>query len=243
MLTQKDLMEIVTHALGGASSDCTLPHERIVNIAGQHLYNMHAWRWRERPPVDLHFVSGQSYLDLPIDLGQIRAYALNGLTQDFSFTTVQQIADLRDHSITPTGFHWWGTIVQPSQPHPSMPMPPKRIELFPTPIEANVNDVLTLWYRATWVPLHEPSDAANIPNEAEPLLVELARAFAEGFIEERDRTVSVRVAEVTHGPIATALRQMDSTAQPNYGPLRGGAVRLRQGSDLGYLPYTAPTLS
>lgn len=242
-LTFSQLKSIASRVLGKATSDSDLPHSTIVNAAGVQLYNMCSWQFRERDPVSLSFVADQDHVELPADFGKVTAYALNGLTQDFSFTTPQIIANYRDHAIVPTGFHWWGAIVQPRQASQTQVVPPKRVQLYPTPTSGDTVNLLKMWYMAKWWTLVDDDHIAAIPEFIEPLLISLVHAFALAWIDDQIASPAIRVQEIKNSGLYSDAVDEDGTMQPDYGTPRRGAATERDVARLGYLPYEAPSIA
>ena len=217
-LTAKQLKDHVSHALGGTVSS-QLSDIDIVNEAGRHMFNT-AWNFRQRPPADVAFTSNLAHADLPSDFGEmVAANMKDGLIQTFTFTT---FADLLHRRRTNTGAtsHYWIAISHPIPEDESAEMPPPRLELYPTPTSG---DEITLSYRARWRVLKEDSDVAAIPDFVDSSLVALVRAFALGYEEEG---LEVRVSEVERGPLWQRALEKDGIIQPDYGPLRNGALSM-----------------
>lgn len=67
------------HALGGAP-DSRLDLLDVFNKALRTLFTMHDWKWRNRPPLGVDFVQGQSFIPLPVDLGELIEVQVPNLT-------------------------------------------------------------------------------------------------------------------------------------------------------------------
>ena len=76
-------------------------------------------------------------------------------------------------------------------------------------------------YRSKWVELVTDSDNAMVPDYAESALIALVRAFALGYEEEG---LEQRLGEVEGGVMYLRLKEKDGLIQPEYGPLRNGAL-------------------
>jgi len=111
-LTASILKGHVQHALGGTVAS-QLSEIGIVNEAGRHMYNT-PWKFRERPPTDIAFVSSQAYAELPGDFGEmIAANMKDGLVKSFSFTTFDDLVQRRSTNTGVTS-HYWIAISHPA---------------------------------------------------------------------------------------------------------------------------------
>jgi len=228
-------MAIIGEVLASQTSVATgTSHSAILNNAGRYMYSMHAWNWRQRFQ-DVAWVAGQSYVDLTggsdIEIAHGEA---NSLTETFSFPSQQELARLRGDNLTPVGFHTWGVLRRVDD------QANLRIELHPTPTAAKAS-ALTIWYREGWTAATEGTDGTvpDMPDYMEGLLMEVVRAFALGYWDEQVKTLTPRLAEIANGPIMKQCRRIDAVQQPDYGPLGIGAIQGTTRDSLGYLPYTA----
>ena len=101
--------------------------------------------------------------------------------------------------------------------------PQIRLEIYPTP-SSTTTEALTLYYRAGWARVYDDRKAIQIPAYVEPLYIELLRAFARGYEEEDQASLSERISEVWRGPLFAVSVDRDASVQPDYGPLRNGAA-------------------
>jgi hypothetical protein len=217
-LTASQLKDHISHALGGSVSS-QLSSIGIINEAGRHMFNT-PWNFRQRPPLDVTFVSSQAYADLPNDFGEmVSANMKDGLVQTFTFTTFDDLLHRRRTNTGATS-HYWIAISYPTSEDTTAEMPPPRLELYPTP---SSSDEITIAYRARWRELVSDDDVAAIPDFADSTLVALVRAFALGYEEEG---LEIRVAEVEMGPLWQRSLEKDGIIQPDYGPLRNGALSM-----------------
>lgn len=199
-----------------------LPVATIINSAGQHLFNMHPWNFREGGRVNLTFSADQSFVTLPVDFAGVTGYSMSSTTQDFELTTPQVIAELIDSNVTATGYKFWGAIVQPPPDALTSAMPPQQLDIYPTP---SSNATLRLYYRRGWAVLSSNTHIAQIPVYCEPLLIELVKAFSLGHWEDADNFgVITNVSLVEQSSIAHAAFLADGMLQSDYGPLEGGAI-------------------
>lgn len=215
-LTLAQLKAKARHAIAGIPS-AAIDETETVNEAGRYLYQCHDWNFRQRPPVEVSFVDGQSYVDLPAECGEITAIALNGLTKDIQWTTPQTLAEMRDIGLTPAGFVYWATITKPVDDDVKA-----RLELYPTP----GTGTLSIWYLADWMDLSQDTDIAAVRPFVEALLVQYCRAFLAGYEEHDTATLGQRLAEIEASPLFKNAKRRDAMEQPDYGPIRNGAAEV-----------------
>ena len=98
-----------------------------------------------------------------------------------------------------------------------------RLELYPTP-STTTTEALTLYYRAGWSRVYDDRKPLQMPAYIEPLYIELLRAFARGYEEEDQGSLSTRLNEIMKGAIFAISVDRDSSVQPDYGPIRNGAA-------------------
>lgn len=217
-------LQSVIQAVCGASVPTGIDETMIMNSAGNHLFNMHPWNFKEGGSVNLSFVPDRDWVELPVDCDGITAYAMSSSLQCFEFTTPQEIAELRDSSVTSSGYKYWGAVVQPPSDVITQALPAKRIDLYPTP---SSSATLKIWYRRGWATLASGS-IAQIPQFAEPLLIELVKAFALGHWAGLGAKPNFGVYEnlqaIQDSPLFHACALNDGLAQPDYGLLVGGAT-------------------
>jgi hypothetical protein len=157
---------------------------------------------------------------MPSDFGEIvSANMKDGLVQTFSFTTFDDLLHRRRTNTGATS-HYWIAISHPIPEDDSAEIPPPRLELYPTP---TTGDEISIAYRARWRELVNDTDVAAIPDYVESAFVALVRAFALGYEEEG---LEVRVAEVEMGPVFIRALEKDGLIQPDYGPIRNGALSM-----------------
>ena len=215
-ITLATLKQHVQHALGGSVAS-QLDEATIINEAGRHMF-MTPWKFRERPPATITTVASQDYIDLPADFGEMIAMNMaDGLVRSFTFTT---FGDLVQRRATDTGVtnHYWVAISHPPPADEGNTQPAPRMELYPTPTTGE--GIITV-YRAKWAELTADADNAVVPDYAESALIALVRAFALGYEEEG---LEQRLGEVEGGVMYLRLKEKDGLIQPEYGPLRNGAL-------------------
>jgi len=217
-LTNQSLILRIQAALGDSPS-AEIDVKDIINEAGQHLYSMRQWTFRERPPADLAFIEDQPWVRLPADFGELVAFALDGTSSDFQFQTPQVIADLRSESVSLSSHRYWGSIVYPGVMTQGGDFEGPRIELYPTP--GDENSVLRVWYLADWPDIQLNDDPAPIPPYAVTLLTEIARAIAFGYEEPEEGGVADRLSRIELSPFFQVVLRRDSMTQSDYGHLEG----------------------
>ena len=77
MVTLSDVKEFIGTIRKEGAISTGYDAARIANDAGLHLYAMYPWRFREAATT-LTLTKDQPHEDLPADLGEITAWALNG---------------------------------------------------------------------------------------------------------------------------------------------------------------------
>ena len=228
------LKNFVKRALEDSATESAVTHTIIVNDMGTYLFSMHAWAFRLRPPVLLDLVADQPYIELPRDCAEMIAYRLNGLTQDIHFTAPQQLATFRDRSLLPVGFRYYMALVHPTQEIAEIKPDPPRLEIYPTPT-ADSTDVVALTYRSQWTPMSQDTEVANVPDYVDPLMMVLLQAFAWGYLDKAFwGDVNELLERVIKGPVFKAAKRIDMMAQPEVGPITGGAVESLSRSPIHY---------
>jgi hypothetical protein len=211
-LTLEDLQSEVTHALGGEPAAPHTP-QKIVNRAGTHLYAMHEWRFANRAPYTLQVFADDPQVPLPPDIGRILRIASNG-TQVIHIAGVPELSrrHLDSNVNSSTLYEFYGTVIYPAEdgtkPH---------IYVTPTP-DSSDTDVARLWYRAGWVPLVSEEQVANVPAEAELLLVDLCREIAKGYDEDN---LKQRLQGISQSMLYLETKRWDGQMQPQ-GTLENG---------------------
>ncbi len=235
MLTFTQLSSHMQLALEGATE---LPQSitllQVANFAGRW-FMMHPWNFRERPAIRLTPIKDVEYIILPLDFGEQTTYQMSdGLNFGVTFTTPQQISHLRATTVSVSQNYYWCAIVQPSQPNVNQPMPPPRLEIWPTP-SATVQADLVIGYRAKWSELTSSSnvetpDVCNVPDYAEMCLIEACRAFVIGWGERLSQPqggVHGLLAALVQSIMWSDLVSTDDRIQTDYGIMMGGAIQSR----------------
>ena len=215
-ITLATLKQHVQHALGGSVAS-QLDEATIINEAGRHMF-MTPWKFRERPPATITTVANQDYIELPADFGEVIAMNMvDGLVRSFTFTSFKDLVQRRSTNTGVTN-HYWIAISHPAPSDEGSAQPAPRLELYPTP---TTGENISVVYRSKWLELVTDSDNAMVPDYAESALIALVRAFALGYEEEG---LEQRLGEVEGGVMYLRLKEKDGLIQPEYGPLRNGAL-------------------
>lgn len=194
----------------------------VVNDAGRYLFAMHPWNLTIAPPVTLNFHADRDYAELPRDYGTaIEIVTTSGLTSSFSFTTPQSLVRMRSQSVTHAFQHYFGAVTFPAKGQPDGPVPPPRLELWPTPVSAS-SAVLTICYRRAWAELVDDTDVPDMDEAFNPLLRMLVRAFALGYDED---SLDERLTAIESNIMLKRLKEYDGMRQSDLGTLAGGALR------------------
>ncbi len=219
MLTLADYENHMRHAIGG-EPDPRITLAQTANEALSYLFNNHQWSWRGRPPVTLTAVVNQQYLTLPADFGEV--VAINRPNREVQLTSIQDLVHRRNLTLVPPPIaSVFAALSYPAQADQTVEAPVPRLEIFPTPTDA---DVYTLSYRAGPITLVNPGDVPNIPPEYERLFVLLCRAFIRDYEEQDSTSEWAKIGTKENPGEMQRLQDHDGVQQPNLGQQRGGAV-------------------
>lgn len=224
----------------GTTSDAAA--NQIVNQAGRFLYTCHSWKFRETVSADIDFTASQSYVAMPTSLGQLISIETNSLTSDIRLTAIENLLAMRAKSLVPAGYSYWAALVHPRRANATTAPTPPRLELYPTPA-ATATAAATIFFRAVWTELAADTDLPDIPLYCESLLIELVRAFADGYMDRHAEsggllpsvTLGDRVHDVVTSPVFLAAVEEDGGKQPDYGTVGNGLVQSMCGGGLDYL--------
>ena len=103
--------------------------------------------------------------------------------------------------------------------------PEPRIDIWPDPT-ADLENALTIYYRAGWTHLNVDDVDVAIPEWLETVYIQLVRAHARGYEREDRGSMSMRVEEIYRSPHMRAAMERDAEMQPDYGPMQGGAAEV-----------------
>ena len=212
MLTYGDLKNHVLLAIGGRPSTAsgqTVAERQaeIINIAGEHLFT-HPWKFREVTDV-VATVPAQEWVALPSDFAELTQVWKQD--QPLWIQTPEDVETARQTNFPDLT---WRAYVKTIVPTTMAPTQSYRLEIYPTPIAAEVLKVL---YRTGWASVE--SDTAigtviSIPKHVEATLIAYVRAVAEAY---EDGQQSQRFAEIEAGPIFGAAKQKDGMVQSHFG--------------------------
>lgn len=175
-----------------------------------------------------------SSVALPSDFGSIQEITSGAdLLSYVELTTMAELARLRDDSSATIGGGYCGAIAFGQPITGGAPVP--RLELWPAPQENDPNAFL-LQYRAKWATVDDDTLALSLPTHVEGLYLTLLRAFARGYEEEDQATLSQRLAEIEQGPVFASARKHDGGHQRNYGRISGGWRSKRSGPSYQNIP-------
>lgn len=164
---------------------------------------------------------------LPSDFAELIAInTTSGLLKGVELTSYADLLNKRAASFsTAPGWHY-GTILNAYDTNQATSQEPvQRLEIWPEP-SANETAALTIIYRSSWRDIDNDSDFLRVPSWCEALYLQLLRAFARGYEEEDDGSLSARLMEVAGGPLFIAAVDRDGDSQPHYGPLMNGAAAI-----------------
>lgn len=216
-LTVLDAQAHIEHALGGPLVG--ISNRRVLDEAGRKLYGLNDWNFLKRRSTTLTLTSGQPYIELASDFGEIVTIEYtSGSSNRVMQTTLSEIARYRSVLAAIPGYILF-VCVNFLPDANGVPQP--ILEVHPVPQQTTAA-ALTMFYRARWVDLAS-SDATYIPVPTwmESLYIQVVRATAWGY---QDETMGARLAAVMQGPEWLAAVQYDRKLQWSHGPLKNGAL-------------------
>lgn len=226
VLTAAQCLGHIKHTLGtgpeGTAMSPGMDGYSIINQAGEHLVNAREWRYLQGASTTMSLTDAQAYLTLPSDFrAPIGVESTNGYTANFEFTTLKDFLEFKSRPVQDTGSWYKGVIV--SVQSATTGAPALRIDIYPVPSggEVGTGEEFTLYYVSTWKRVDDDDDFLNIPTWMEGLYIQLLRAFARGYEEEDDATLSMRIDEIQRGPLWTAAVDRDNEQQWELGPIKG----------------------
>ena len=175
-----------------------------------------------------------SSVSLPSDFRELIAInTTSGLLKGVELTGYQDLISKRATNFTAVGFHY-GAINHAIPTTGGDPVP--RLEIWPTPT-TNDDNSLTMIYRAGWTAVNSDVIKLRLPTYCDALFLEVLTAFARGYEEEDDGSISDRLISVVSGPLMAAAVDRDASIQPEYGPVLNGQVT--QGGYTGFANFNA----
>lgn len=166
------------------------------------------------------------YTVLPDDFMELIAYdATDSLINSLELTTLQHLLELRTNQIEIAAWNFYGAIVSFVDTTDNDRIK-QRIEIWPDP-PANNTESFTIFYRQSWPRITTEQEVIQIPEWFEPLFIYALRNYARGYEQDADnqKTMGQRMGEVVESPQWRAMVERDGAVQPDYGPMRGGAVQ------------------
>lgn len=139
-----------------------------------------------------------------------------------SLVPLQTILELRKASVSVTAVTglFYGAVVYNSA------SPPKPIlEIYPAP-SANATGAMRIFYRSRWVDLTNDVGNIDVPEFVYDLLIQIARAYAAGYVRNEQASLDVRLAQIRLGPIFDVAKRSDGMVQPFNGILMGGGASM-----------------
>jgi hypothetical protein len=234
VLTAAQCLTHVKHTLGTGPDGSALSPEldgmMVVNQAGEHLVNARPWKYLEGAVANLSLLASQAYIStaegFPTDFrSPVAMEATDGYSRGFRFTTHEHMLALRSLANKDTQSYYWGVVVNAQSATGGAPE--QRIDIYPTPegAEDGTGNEFRLYYNSTWRHLNTDGDILNIPVWIEALYIQMLRAFARGYEEEDDASLSVRLSEIQRGPIWQAAVDRDLDSQWDMGVLANGGLQ------------------
>ncbi len=228
------LVDVIEQALNGVSDPRTAAKDTI-NEAGRYLCACHAWKFLERPTATGAFVADQEYVALPTDFEQ-----LLGVETYYSTSTTVRAVSRTELDYLRSGpminsLDSYVAVEYPPQPSATTAQGKPRLAIWPTP-NANLAQALRITYRAGWVELADNASIPNIPADMEFLLIEVARALAQGRRPGGDTSI-VKLDALENSTSMNRLKAKYGQVQGNLGQLQGGVVCGQGRGD--YRPYTS----
>lgn len=209
--------------------------QALIDMAGDLLVSMHPWTWLRRPLVALDFVSGQDWVALPADFGELIALDRTNL-DGWQWVGFDELLEMRyGRSAIAAGYA--GAIVTAIPADGTTAPDTPRIEIFPTPA-ANASNALRLAYRAGWQPVAIQFHALKIPGFVDLLFYEILRAVVLGIEEHDNAGVDQRIQAVRQGGVFAAAARRDTHTINEAGFLRNGVGQgVRRFDDIGEVTH------
>ena len=224
-------------------TDAILGHYRVTKRPDGETILLESAITSSGEPSDIAGTLHTSAIALPSDFREIIAInTTSGLLKGVQLTSFEDLLSKRAANFTSAGFHY-GAIIQPTDTDLTADgAPVARLEIWPQP-SANETAPLTILYRATWKRITQDTHRLRLPVYCESLYLQVLRAFARGYEEEDEISMSQRLMEVMTGPLFGAAVDRDASIQPDYGPLMyGAAERYHYGNPLSnFNPVSEPS--
>lgn len=219
-LTVTQAADFIRLTLGGVP-DAALSTLTLVNLAGAHVCSMSKWRFLQRKASYLSLTASQTYVALPADFGGMVSLSAVGENTYYSPTTIDEINELRNSSLSSSGPPYLYAIIGTTPATSTAQV--QHLELFPTP-SASETGALSLVYRATWTDLATDTSyicPAPLPDYCKALFIRVLQAFARGFQEEEQGSLSLKLMEMKGSPEFIAAAKADRSMQSDLGEISG----------------------
>lgn len=224
--TIQDGLADIRHEIGNTLVG--IDNLRVLNEAGQKLYNLRDWNFLVRVGETLGGVQGQSWIELPLDFGQIVTLQYtNGLTASVILSTLDQIDLYRSQLITIPSYTLYTAISWVPGTTTGSIVP--RLEVFPSPPVTDTA-LLTMTYRVRWTlpPASTDSEPIPIPEWFEALYRQMIRAVAKGY---QAGDMQARISDVRGGLDFLAAERQDGAQQREFGQVRNGSMSMGVAGD------------
>lgn len=174
-------------------------------------------------PTDVTFTLQPYSIDLPDDLRDIITIVrTDGTARHITLTTLDDVLRVREDT-SANDYHWYAAVTYVGTP------PTPILEIAPGAGSA-VTGAFRLFYRARWARLSTDSTQVAIPEFVEALYLQVARAFARGYVREDQGSLDGRLSEIQFGPLFMAAKKSDGAIQAYFGKLKnGGPATARRG--------------
>ena len=162
---------------------------------------------------DIDFTIQPYSIDLPDDLRDIISIVrTDGTARHITLTTLDDVLRVREDT-SANDFHWYAAVSFVGTP------PTPILEIAPGAGSA-VTGAFRMFYRKRWLRLTTDSTQVDVPEFCEALFLQIARAFARGYVREDQGSLDARLAEIQMGPVFFAAKRSDGAIQPFYDRLR-----------------------
>jgi hypothetical protein len=168
---------------------------------------------------DINWRIDPGTIALPTDLRDIIQISTTSLSSVGGVTLVSlaSILEMRKTNVqvTSTTGHYYGAVVYTgTNPRPIL-------EIFPAP-SANATGAMRIFYRSRWTTLSTDTDKIEIPEFVYDLFIQVARAYAAGYVRNEQATLDQRLAMIRAGPVFDIAKRSDGMVQGFHGQLMGG---------------------
>lgn len=171
---------------------------------------------------DVSYTLQPQSIDLPDDLRDIIAIQqTDSVGRHMTLTSMAEVLRVREE-VGANDHTFYGAVSYVGTP------PTPILEIAPG-AGSDVAGAFRMFYRARWARITGDSTAIAVPEFCEALMIQIARAFARGYVREDQASLDRRLAEIQVGPIFRAACKSDGAIQPYGGKLRGGGPTIWRG--------------